>query len=169
VQTMFEVLDDIGSCPACMPDSRPPDLWPNWLLIMSEPVETYRSVAYPWNCDSMGHMNTQFYAALYDGASFHFLSLLAPSGDLKKSGLGWADVRQLIEYKHEITAGGLLVVRTALKRLGNKSVEYRHELRNAETDHLYSTSEQVTVLFDLNKRAAIPLDETIRRRAAALA
>jgi acyl-CoA thioester hydrolase len=75
----------------------------------------------------------------------------------------------LIEYKHEITAGGLLVVRTALKRLGNKSVEYRHELRNAETDHLYSTSEQVTVLFDLNKRAAIPLDETIRRRAAALA
>jgi acyl-CoA thioester hydrolase len=169
VQTMVEVLDDIGAHPACMPESQPPALGLGWLLIMSKSVETYRGVAYPWNCDSMGHMNTQFYAALYDGASFHFLSLLAPSGELKKSGLGWADVRQLIEYKHEITAGGLLVVRTALKRLGNKSIEYRHELRNVETDHLYSTSEQVTVLFDLNKRAAIPLDETIRRRAAALA
>ena len=121
---------------------------------MVRPVETYRGVAYPWNCDSMGHMNTQFYATLYDGASFHFLSMLAPYGELKKSGLGWADVRQLIEYKREIPSGSLLVVRTTLSRLGNKSVEYLHELRNVETDALHSTSEQVTVLFDLNKRAA---------------
>ncbi len=131
-------------------------------------IETYRGVAYPWNCDSMGHMNTQFYSALYDGASFHFLSMLAPYTELKKAGLGWADVRQLIEYKHEVPAGSLLVVRTTLKRLGNKSVEYQHELRNAETDELHSTSEQVTVLFDLKKRAAAPLDEAIRQRGAAL-
>jgi acyl-CoA thioester hydrolase len=135
---------------------------------MAPPIETYRGVAYPWNCDSMGHMNTQFYATLYDGASFHFLSMLAPYGELKKSGLGWADVRQLIEYKREIPSGSLLVVRTTLKRLGNKSVEYLHELRNAESEILHSTSEQVTVLFDLNRRAAAPLDEKIRRRAAAL-
>jgi acyl-CoA thioester hydrolase len=135
---------------------------------MAQPVDTYRGVAYPWNCDSMGHMNTQFYAALYDGASFHFLSMLAPYSELKKSGLGWADVRQLIEYKREIPSGSLLVVRTTLRRLGNKSVEYLHELRNAETDLLHSTSEQVTVLFDLNKRAAAPLDEAIRQRGAAL-
>ena len=135
---------------------------------MAQPVETYRGVAYPWNCDSMGHMNTQFYAALYDGASFHFLSMLAPYGELKKSGLGWADVRQLIEYKYEVPSGSLLIVRTTLKRLGNKSVEYRHELRNTETDLLHSTSEQVTVLFDLTERAAAPLNEAIRRRAAAL-
>jgi acyl-CoA thioester hydrolase len=135
---------------------------------MALPIETYRGVAYPWNCDSMGHMNTQFYATLYDGASFHFLSMLAPYGELKKSGLGWADVRQLIEYKREIPSGSLLVVRTTLKRLGNKSVEYLHELRNAESEILHSTSEQVTVLFDLNRRAAAPLDEKIRRRAAAL-
>lgn len=135
---------------------------------MAQPVETYRGVAYPWNCDSMGHMNTQFYAALYDGASFHFLSMLAPYGELKRSDLGWADVRQLIEYKHEVPSGSLLIVRTTLKRLGNKSVEYRHELRNTETDLLHSTSEQVTVLFDLTERAAAPLNEAIRRRAAAL-
>jgi acyl-CoA thioester hydrolase len=135
---------------------------------MAQSVETYRGVAYPWNCDTMGHMNTQFYAALYDGASFHFLSMLAPYGELKKSGFGWADVRQLIEYKHEVPAGSLLMVRTTLRRLGNKSVEYLHELHNAETDLLHSTSEQVTVLFDLTKRAAAPLDVAIHRRAAAL-
>ncbi len=135
---------------------------------MTAPTETYRGVAYPWHCDSMGHMNTQFYAALYDGASFHFLSLLAPYGELQQSDRGWADVRQVIEYKKEIRAGSLLVVRTSLKRLGTKSVEYLHELRNAETDALHSTSEQITVLFDLARRAAAPLDDAIRRRGAAL-
>ena len=131
-------------------------------------VETYRGVAYPWNCDSMGHMNTQFYAALYDGASFHFLSMLAPYNELKEGGLGWADVRQTIEYKHEVRAGSLLVVRTKLRRLGNKSVEYLHEITNAETGDLHSTSVQITVLFDLNKRAAAPLTDEIRRRGDAL-
>ena len=135
---------------------------------MADGIETWRGVAHPWNCDSMGHMNTRFYAAIYDDASFQFLARLAPSRPLKESGLGWADVRQLIEYKHEVASGALLLVRTALKRLGRTSVEYRHELRDAETDRLHSTSEQVTVLFDLAARAASPLDEAIRQRGAAL-
>jgi acyl-CoA thioester hydrolase len=135
---------------------------------MAAPVETYRGVAYPWNCDSMGHMNTQFYAALYDGASFHFLSMLARYNELKGGGLGWADVRQMIEYKHEVRAGSLLVVRTVLSRLGNKSVEYRHEIHNTETGEFHGSSDQTTVLFDLNARAAAPLTDEIRRRGAAL-
>ena len=92
-----------------------------------------------------------------------------PRAQQKESGLGWADVRQLIEYKQEVASGALLLVRTLLKRLGRNSVEYRHELRDAETDLLHSTSEQVTVRFDLAARKAAPLDEEIRRRAAAMA
>src|SRR5258705_12314109 len=91
----------------------------------------YRGVAYPWHCDAMGHMNTQFYSALYDGPGFHFLAMLGPNAELAPAGLGWADVRQLIEYKHEGAAGALPVVRTTLIRLGNKSGEYRHEIRHA--------------------------------------
>jgi acyl-CoA thioester hydrolase len=135
---------------------------------MADGIETYRGVAHPWQCDGMGHMNTRFYAAIYDDASFQLLGRLASSVPLKAAGLGWADVRQLIEYKHEVTAGALLLVRSLLKRLGRTSIEYRHELRDAETDRLHSTSEQVSVLFDLAARAAAPLDEAIRRRAEAL-
>jgi acyl-CoA thioester hydrolase len=131
-------------------------------------IETYRGVAYPWHCDSMGHMNTQFYAALYDGASFHFLSRLAAYSELQQVGLGWADVKQVIEYKQEIQSGSLLVVRSSLTQIGNKSVGYRHQISNAETDELYSTSEQVTVLFDLKRRKAASLTEQIRQRAAEL-
>ena len=135
---------------------------------MAEGIETWRGMAHPWNCDTMGHMNTRFYAAIYDDASFHFLARLAPSRAQKESGLGWADVRQLNEYKQEVASGALLLVRTVLKRLGRTSVEYRHVLRDAETDLLHSTSEQVTVRFDLAARKAAPLDEEIRRRGEAL-
>jgi acyl-CoA thioester hydrolase len=131
-------------------------------------IETYRGVAYPWHCDSMGHMNTQFYAALYDGASFHFLSRLAAYSDLERIGLGWADVKQVIEYKQEIRSGSLLLVRSSITRIGNKSVEYRHEISNSETDQLHSTSDQVTVLFDLKHRRAASLTDQIRQRAAGL-
>jgi len=128
-------------------------------------IETFRGVVYPWHCDAMGHMNTQFYAALYDGATLHFLASLCPSLLLQADGHGWADVRQLIEYKKEAVAGDLLLVETTLLRLGTKSIEYRHALLNAETGELHAASEQVTVLFDLTQRRAVPLTEAIKVRA----
>jgi acyl-CoA thioester hydrolase len=113
-------------------------------------------------------MNTQFYAAAYDGATFHFLSRVGPYGELAKRHLGWADVRQLIEYKHEVPAGSLLVVRTTLIRLGNKAVEFLHEMRNAETDELHSTCAMATVLFDTKARRAAVIEDWIRTRAESL-
>lgn len=131
-------------------------------------IETFRGVVYPWHCDAMGHMNTQFYASLYDGATLHFLALLCPTAALKAAGHGWADVRQLIEYRREAVGGDLLVVRSTLLRLGNSSIEYRHDLVNAETGTVHATSAQVTVLFDLAERKAIRLGDAIRRNAASL-
>lgn len=136
----------------------------------SEPagIETYRGVAYPWHCDAMSHMNTQFYSALFDGATLHALASLANSNELAKNGFGWADVKQLIEYKHEVASGTLLVVTTSFLRLGNTSVSYRHSLKGLETGHLHATSEQTTVLFDLKQRKAAPLSQTMRDRVAHL-
>jgi acyl-CoA thioester hydrolase len=131
-------------------------------------IETWRGVAYPWLCDSMGHVNVQFYGTLYDGAGWHFLSLLGPYSELTPQRMGWADVRQLIEYQREVRAGTLLVVRTKLVRVGTKSVEYRHEMFDSERGTLHSTSQVVTVLFDLEARRAAPLTDAIRARAADL-
>jgi acyl-CoA thioester hydrolase len=65
-------------------------------------TENYRGVAYPWHCDSMGHMNTQFYAAMYDSATFHFLSRLSPYTDLEKRQFGWDGCAAA----HRVQAGG---------------------------------------------------------------
>ena len=135
---------------------------------MAESIETFRGVAYPWLCDSMGHMNTQFYCTLYDGASFHFLSMIAPYAELAPRQCGWADVRQTIEYKQEVRAGTLLAVSSRLLKIGGSSVTYRHEMRDVEAGTLHSTSEHVTVLFDLQARKSTPLDAAARHRAEAM-
>ena len=131
-------------------------------------IETYRNAIYPWQCDSMGHMNTQFYCGIFDAASFHMLSRLGPYAELEPLGQGWADVKQTIEYKHEMRAGALVHVKSVLLKAGNKSVEFRHSMLNSETGVLHATSENITVLFDLKARKALPLSDAIRARCREL-
>jgi acyl-CoA thioester hydrolase len=135
---------------------------------MTVEIDTYRGVVYPWQCDSMGHMNTQFYCAIFDAASFHMLSRLGSYADLEPLGQGWADVKQTIEYRHETRADALVHVRSALTSAGNKSVAFRHTMLNSETGVLHATSENITVLFDLKARKALPLTEAVRRRCREL-
>ncbi len=131
-------------------------------------IVTHLGVVYPWFCDSMGHMNTQHYAAMYDAATFHFLSALAPYAAMEAAGRGWADIKQTIEYKHEARAGALVTITTRPIRVGGKSVTFLHEMRGTETQDLHSTCENVTVLFDLKARKAIPLDEAVHAAARRL-
>lgn len=135
---------------------------------MATEIETYRSAVYPWHCDTMGHMNTQFYTAIFDAASFQLLSRLRRYGDMMEHKHGWADIKQTTEFKHEVRSGALVHVRSALTRLGNKTLEYRHTLVNSETDELHATCDIVTVLFDLAARKAIVLDDGIRAKAKEL-
>ena len=128
-------------------------------------VETFRSVAYPWLCDSMGHMNTQHYCAVFDGATFHYLGLFAGPRELKAQGRGWVDARQTLEYGHEILAGDLLVVRTEMIRVGRSSLSFRHAMYDVEEGGLRATSEHVVVHFDLVNRVSATLPAIAAQRA----
>jgi acyl-CoA thioester hydrolase len=128
-------------------------------------VETFRGVAYPWLCDSMGHMNTQHYCALFDGATFHYLARMGGPRYLKESNRGWVDAKQTIEYRREILAGDLLVISTTMTRVGRSSLSFRHELTDLEDGELRATSEHVVVHFDLEKRVSLPLTEAMAAKA----
>lgn len=131
-------------------------------------IETYRGVVYPWSCDVMGHMNTQFYCSLFDGATLHFLNTIAKRSELQAANLGWADVRQLIEYHHESRVGELLMVSTQLLKIGGSSITFRHDMHDADRKVLHSTSEHVVVMFDLEKRKSTTLIDIARQRAQLL-
>lgn len=128
-------------------------------------VETFRGVAYPWLCDSMGHMNTQHYCTLFDGATFHYLALFGGPRLLKGSQRGWADAKQTIEYRHEVLSGDLLLITTAMTRVGRSSLSFRHELTDIEDGGLRAISDHVTVHFDLANRVSVPLTEAMALRA----
>lgn len=132
---------------------------------MAQAIETFRGVVYPWVCDFMGHMNTQFYCTLFDGATLHFLAGIAKRSELLALECGWVDMRQVIEYKHEVRSGELLTIRTTLTKVGNSSLGFLHEMLDAETEELRATSEHVVALFSLTRRKSTPLQDALRQRA----
>jgi acyl-CoA thioester hydrolase len=110
-------------------------------------------------------MNTQHYCALFDGATFHYLALMGGPRHLKESQRGWVDAKQTIEYRREILAGDLLVISTAMTRVGRSSLGFRHELVDLEDGALRATSDHVVVHFDLSKRASLTLSEAMVEKA----
>ena len=132
---------------------------------MARTIETFRGVVYPWFCDFMGHMNTQFYCQLFDGATLHFLAEIAKRSELQAVECGWVDLRQVIEYKREIRSGELLLIRTQATKVGNSSLGFLHEMRDTETETLRATSEHVVALFSLIQRKSTPLSGNARARA----
>ena len=77
-------------------------------------------------------------------------------------------VRTVVNQKGRISNFEVLLSDGEPLRVGGKSVSFLHEMRNSETGEIHSTCENVTVLFDLKARKAIPLDEAIRAAAQRL-
>ena len=55
---------------------------------MGSEIECYRGVVYPWLCDSMGHMTTRHYTAMFDDASYHMFAALGFTPDHLAAGIG---------------------------------------------------------------------------------
>jgi len=134
---------------------------------MTALIETMRAVAHPWLCDGMGHLTTRNYTAVFDDASYH---LFAACGYLPEAGkrLGWADVSVTADYLAEVRAMELLIVRSAVVKLGSKSVTSTHEMSSLNTGKPCARVTAVTVQFDTEARQAVPLDSRFRDAAAAL-
>jgi len=128
----------------------------------------YKSVAQSWYCDVMGHMNIRHYMAMFDEASYQLLyQVFGWSGSRDTgSGEGWADVRHVIEYQSEVSAGDLLEIRACIVKVGTKSVTIRYDMFNIVRDERTATLECVCVLIDLESRKAKPLSDEQRKQAA---
>jgi acyl-CoA thioester hydrolase len=130
-------------------------------------LNCYKGTAHPWLCDVMGHMNIRHYMAMFDEASYQLLyEVFGWSGSQETtSGEGWADVKHVVEYQAEVSAGDLLEIRGRIVKIGTKSVTIRYDMFNIVRDELAATLECVCVLFDLEKRKAVPLSDEQRAQA----
>jgi len=126
-----------------------------------------KSIAQPWECDVMGHMTTRFYVAMFDDASYHFLFTVfgwTISGHESKK-FGWADVRHVIEYKSEVSAGDVLEIRARLQKIGTKSFTVLYEMVDLSKKEVVCTQESICVYFDLEARQAISITSEMRAAA----
>jgi acyl-CoA thioester hydrolase len=130
---------------------------------------TYRGTVYPWQCDHNGHMNIMWYVGKFDEANWNLFARigLTPSY-LRDSGLGMAAVQQNIAYKRELLAGDIVEVRSALLEVRDRSIRFKHEMRNAETGEIAAVCEITGVHMDRQARKSTAFSDSIRRTAAKL-
>jgi len=127
----------------------------------------YKGTAHPWFCDVMGHMNIRHFMTMFDEAAYHLLfQVFGWSGNQDSSaGVGWADVRHVVEYQAEVRAGDLLEIRGCIAKVGTKSITIRYEMFNLVKDELTATLECVCVLLDLKSRKSVALSDKFRQQA----
>lgn len=127
----------------------------------------YKGVAHPWLADVMGHMTTRHYVAMFDDASYHFLNEVFGWSDdnMAVTGMGWADVKHVIEYQAEVATGDILEVRAGLRKIGGKSITVFYEMFNIGKGEVAATLESSCVYFDTNARKAVALTEDMRQKA----
>src|SRR5258706_15888975 len=126
-----------------------------------EAEATYRGTVYPWQCDHVGHMNIMWYVGKFDEANWNLFARIGLTPTyLRESGRGMAAVEQNISYKRELLAGDIVEVRSVLLEIREKSVRFRHEMRNAETREIAAFCEITGVHMDRQARKTITFSET---------
>ena len=131
-------------------------------------ISVYKGVAQPWECDSLGHLTTRFYTAMFDDASYHFLFELfgwTGAGD-DEGERAFVDVRHEMDFRDEVKAGELLEIRARLERVGKKSLVARYDMIKRRSGAVAASLKATYVLFDLVARRGLPLDDTLRNRAS---
>jgi len=136
---------------------------------MSEPIETYRGVVYPWHCDHMGHMNVMWYTGKFDEATWSLFSHAGITATYLRDGeRGMAAVQQNITYKREVGAGTVLFIRSAILEVRDRVMRFTHEMVDSETHEVVATSELTAVHFDRKARKACPLPAEMVERVRGL-
>jgi len=132
-------------------------------------IETYRGIVYPQQLDHMQHMNVQFYTAKFDEATWHLMSALGLTlGFMQEHNTGMAALEQITKYKAEVRSGELLVIKSKVLEVKDKTIRFLHTMYNPESMKEVATTELVAVQMDMGLRKSCPLPDGVRRKAAEL-
>ncbi|MEH0020637.1 MAG: thioesterase family protein [Desulfobacter sp.] len=133
-------------------------------------IETYRGVVYPNQIDHMDHMNVQWYTAKFDEATWHLFSAVGiTSAYIRENNRGMAALEQITKYTSEVSAGDLLVIKSQMLAVKEKTLRFLHIMYNAETDKEVASSELLGVHLDRGKRKGCALPSDILEKCKTLA
>lgn len=137
--------------------------------MMMKPIVTYRGAVYPYQCDQMGHMNVMWYVGKFDEATWQLMAAIGiTSTYMRETQSGMAGVQQNITYKREIFPGATLEIRSHIVSVGERKIEFVHEMRDTERDEVCATCELTAVHIDRVARRAKPFPADVRARSEQL-
>ncbi len=123
---------------------------------------TYQGVVYPWHCDHMGHMNVMWYTGKFDEATWGLFASVGITADyLRDNDLGMAAVDQHVQYKVELVAGDLILIRSHWLEVKEKSLRFCHHMYNSQNKCLAATCEFIGVHTNAKTRKAHAFDQSI--------
>lgn len=132
-------------------------------------LETYRGVVYPHQLDHMGHMNVQWYTSKFDEGTWHLFSAAGITSDyMRENDKGMAALEQTTQYKAELMAGDLLVIKSQILEIKDKTLRFLHVMYNAETGAEVARTELVAAHLDRKARRACPFPAAIVDKSAEL-
>jgi len=132
---------------------------------MGQPTLTYQGTIFPWHCDHMGHMNVMYYVGKFDEATWSFCSIIGLHGrKMRDEKKGIVAVEQHIQYKGELMAGDVITIYSEIVEHSDKSVKFRHEMRNIETGKIAAITTLTGLYFDKVARKAISFPDEIKAK-----
>ncbi len=125
-------------------------------------IETYRGVVYPGQLDHMEHMNVQWYTSKFDEATWHLFSAIGiTSVYMREQNRGMAALEQTTKYKAEVGSGELLVVKSKVMEVKQKTIRFWHVMYNAESKQEVANTELLTIQIDRKIRKSCLLPTSV--------
>lgn len=130
-------------------------------------TETLRKAVDPSECDILGHMNVSRYFAACSDAVFSLQTDLGLGLSEIVAGrrLSLAVVRAESDFKSEVMAGEVIVMKSGIEEIGNKSMTIRHRLFRMEPNVVAFEAIFRCVLLDLEARRATVIPDDMRLKA----
>jgi acyl-CoA thioester hydrolase len=113
----------------------------------------------------MGHVNVQYYASMFDQATWAFLSEFGITSEyMKANHKGMAAVSQQTKYLLELFSGDIVEIQTELIEVTEKTIRFVHNMRRRPQMDTIATSELVGVHFDTEIRKSCPFPQEVKER-----
>lgn len=138
-------------------------------MTIPAPLELWRETVLPEWTDYNGHMNLAYYVLIFDHATDAFYDHVGLGRKYREAtGGSTFAVEAHVTYDREVMAGAEVRVATRLLDHDEKRIHYFHEMFDAASGALSSTTELMAVHVDLNVRRVAPMPAAIRERLAAV-
>ena len=128
--------------------------------------ETARGTVHSWQCDHMGHANLRAYGEFFEQALWHLFHRIGITPSvLRGDAIRMAGVQQNIRYLKELLPGDLVVVRSRLAELKERSLKMVHEMQHIESGEVCATCELTAVCIDAKTRKPRTFPDEIAAKA----